>query len=93
MSTDIKLSKAQLSKIIKSGGFLRALLGKLAGLLMKNDVPLAKSVLAALATISFSNLDGNILSQHRSSKSKVRRYFIDYEKRIHIKKMTLIPRG
>ena len=64
MSTDIKLSKAQLSKIIKSGGFLRALLGKLAGLLMKNDVPLAKNVLAVLATISFCNLDGNILIRH-----------------------------
>ena len=31
MSTDIKLSKAQLSKIILSGGFLGSILSKLAG--------------------------------------------------------------
>ena len=35
MSTGIKLSKAQLSKIIQSGGFLGALLGKFADPLMK----------------------------------------------------------
>ena len=31
MSTDIKLAKAQISKIIQSGGFLGLLLSKLAG--------------------------------------------------------------
>ena len=35
MSTDIKLSKAQISKIIQSGGFLGYLLSKLAGPLIK----------------------------------------------------------
>ena len=35
MSTDLKLSKAQISKIIQSGGFLGSLLSKLAGPLMK----------------------------------------------------------
>ena len=35
MSTDIKLSKAQISKIIQSRGFLGSLLSKLAGPLMK----------------------------------------------------------
>ena len=40
MSTHIKLSKAQLSKIIQSGGFLGALLGKLAGSFIKFGVPL-----------------------------------------------------
>ena len=35
MSTDLKLSKVQISKIIKSGGFLGSLLNKLAGPLMK----------------------------------------------------------
>ena len=34
MSTDLKLSKAQISKIIQSGGFLGSLLSKLAGLLI-----------------------------------------------------------
>ena len=41
MSTDIKLSKAQISKIIQSGGFLESLLTKLAGPLMKVTIPLA----------------------------------------------------
>ena len=35
MSTDLKLSKAPISKIIQSGGFLGSLLSKLAGPLMK----------------------------------------------------------
>ena len=52
MSTDIKLSKAQISKIIQSGGFLGKLLGPLlrTGLpLIKNVIkPSAKSVLAPL---------------------------------------------
>ena len=51
-STDIKLSKTQLSKMIQSGGFLSRLIGPLlkAGLpLIKNVIkPLAKSVLIPL---------------------------------------------
>ena len=50
MSTDIKLSKAQISKIIQSGGFLGSLLSKLAGSLMKLTVPLAKNILGPLET-------------------------------------------
>ena len=46
MSTDLKLSKAQISKIIQSGGFLGSLLSKLAGPLMKVAIPSAKNVLA-----------------------------------------------
>ena len=46
MSTDIKLSKVQISKIIQSGGFSGSLLRKLAGPLMKVAIPLAKNVLA-----------------------------------------------
>ena len=42
ISTDLKLSKAQSSKIIQSGGFLGSLLNKLAGPLMKVAIPLAK---------------------------------------------------
>ena len=42
MSTDIKLSKAQISKIIQCGGFLSSLLSKIAGPLMKEAVPFAK---------------------------------------------------
>ena len=48
MSTALKLSKAQISKIIQSGGFLGSLLCKLAGPLMKVAIPLAKGVLAPL---------------------------------------------
>ena len=48
MSTDIKLSKAQISKIIQSGGFLGSLLSKLAGPLMKVAIRLAKNVLPPL---------------------------------------------
>ena len=48
MSTDIKFSKAQISKIIQSGGFLGPLLSKLAGPLMKFSVPVAKNILALL---------------------------------------------
>ena len=43
MSVDIKLSKAQINKIIQSGGFLGSLLSKLVGPLMKVAVPLAKN--------------------------------------------------
>ena len=44
-STDIKLSKIQLSKMIQSGGFL----GKLLGPLLKTGLPLMKSVIKPLA--------------------------------------------
>ena len=45
MSTDIKLSKAQISKIIQSGGFL----DKLFSLLLKTGLPLIKNVIEPLA--------------------------------------------
>ena len=47
-STDLKLFKTQISKIITSGGFLGSLVSKIAGPLMKIAVPLAKDVLAPL---------------------------------------------
>ena len=48
MSTNLKLSKARISKIFQSGGFLGSLVSKLAGPLMKIAVPLTKNVLAPL---------------------------------------------
>ena len=61
MSTDLKLSKAQISKIIQSGGFLGSLLSKLAGPLMKVAVPLAKNILAQLGiTTAASAIDAGI---------------------------------
>ena len=47
-SADLKLSKTQINKIIQSGGFLGSLLSKLAGPLMKVEIPLSKNVLAPL---------------------------------------------
>ena len=44
MSTDLKLSKAQISKIIQSGTFLGSLLSKLVGVLIKVGILLAKNV-------------------------------------------------
>ena len=44
-STDIKLSKSQLSKMIQSGGFL----GRLLGPLLRTGLPLMKSVIKPLA--------------------------------------------
>ena len=44
LSTDIKLSKTQLSKIIQSGGSL----GRILGLLLKTGLPLIKNVIKPL---------------------------------------------
>ena len=61
MSTDLKLSKAQISKIIQSGGFSGSLLSKLAGPLIKVAIPLAKNVLAPLGiTEAASAIDAAI---------------------------------
>ena len=61
MSTDLNLSKAQISKIIQSVGFLGSLLSKLAGPLMKVSIPLAKNVLAPLGiTAAASAIDAGI---------------------------------
>ena len=65
MSTDLKLSKAQISKIIQSGGFLGSLLRKLAGPLMKVAIPLAKNVLAILGiTAAASAIDVGIQKKY-----------------------------
>ena len=48
MSTDIKFSKAQISKIIQSGGFL----GKLLDPLLKTELPLIKNLIKPIAKSS-----------------------------------------
>ena len=48
MSTDIKLTKTQISKIIPSGGFLGLLLSKIVAPLMKLALLFAKNILATL---------------------------------------------
>ena len=68
MSTDIKLSKAQISKIIQSGGFLGSLLIKFAGPLKKVAVPLAKNILALLGiTAAASAIDAGIRNKIHGS--------------------------
>ena len=71
MSTNIKISKAQISKIIQSGGFLGSLLSKLAGSLMKVSVPLAKIFLAPLVIrAAVSAIDAGIQKKiHGSGKT------------------------
>ena len=55
VSTDLKLSKVQISKIIPSGGFLGSLFSKLAGPLMKVAILLPKHVLAPLGITEADN--------------------------------------
>ena len=61
MPTDLTLTKANISKIVQSGGFLGSLLSKLADPLMKVAVPVAKSILALLGmTAAASTIDAGI---------------------------------
>ena len=61
MSTDLKLFKAQVFKIIQSGEFLGSLLSKLADPLMKVAIPFAKIVLSLLGiTAAASAIDAEI---------------------------------
>ena len=55
MSTDIKLSRAQISRLTQFGGFLGSLLSKLAGPLMKVAIPFAKNILAPYNGCSICN--------------------------------------
>ena len=69
---DIKLSEAQIKKLIQSGGFLGKLLSKLAGPLMKVAMPLAKNVLAPLGlTAAMSAIDGSIQKKLHGSGVKL----------------------
>ena len=69
---DIKLSKAQMKKLIQSGGFLAKLLRKLAGPLMKVAMPLAKNVLVPLGlTAVMSAIDGSIQKNIHGSGIKL----------------------
>ena len=77
MSTDLKLSKAPLSKIIQSGGLLGSLLRELAGPLMKVAIPLAKNVLVtwgltAVASAADTGIHKKILGSGRPLSSTSR---------------------
>ena len=69
MSTDLKLSKAQVSKIIQSGRFSGSILSELAVPLMKVAIPLAKYVLAPLGiTAAASAIDAGIQKKKKKKK-------------------------
>ena len=60
-STDIKLSKTQLSKMIQLGGFL----GRLLGPLIKTGLPLLKSVIKPLGlTAASSVIDAGVRKRY-----------------------------
>ena len=56
MSTDIKLSKAQISKTIQSGGFLDEILGPL----LKAGLALLKSVIKPLGLLGLTAVSSAI---------------------------------
>ena len=75
LSTDIKLSETQISKMIQSGGFLGRLLGpllKTRSPLMKNVIkPLAKSILIPLGlTAAASGVDAGIHKKSLDQKQQ-----------------------
>ena len=90
MSADLKLSKAQISKIIQSGGFLGSLLSKLAGPLMKVAIPLAKNVSAPLGiTAAASAIDAGIQKKlHGSGRATL---IISNEEMNYIMKIVQAP--
>ena len=72
VSTDLKLSRPQISKIIKSRGFLGSLLSKLAGPLIKITGPLAKDILALLGrTAAASAIDAGIQKKTHGSGTAI----------------------
>ena len=64
LQTDIKLSKAQISKIIQSGGFLEKIFGRL----LKTGLPLLKSVIKPLGlfdlTAANSAIDAGVQKRY-----------------------------
>ena len=73
MSTNLKLSRARIFKIIQSDGFLGSLLSKLVGPLMKVALPLAKNILVPLRiTAVASTIDAGIQKKiHGSGTSLI----------------------
>ena len=86
MSTDIKISKTQISKLIQSGGLLGSLLSKLAGILMKVAVPLAKNGLAPLGITAAASAIGAGI-QKKAHGSGTRTFIISNEEMSNIMKI------
>ena len=71
MSINIKISKAQIFKIMQSGGFLGSLLSILADPVMKVTFPLPKNILAPLGiTAAASGIDAGIQKKKRKKERK-----------------------
>ena len=65
-STDLKISKTQISTIIQAGGFLGSFLSNLAGPLLKVAISLAKNVLAPSGiTAAASAIDVGIQKKNK----------------------------
>ena len=67
MATDIKLRKAQISKIIQFEGFL----GKLLGPLLKTGLPLLKSVIKPLGLLGLTAASSAIDAGVQKKKKKM----------------------
>ena len=65
--TNIKLSKARLSKMIQLGGFLRRLLGQL----LKTGLPLIKSIIKSLAKTVLAGIHKNILGSGNNTTTLI----------------------
>ena len=83
MAIDMKLNKAQISKIIQSGGFL----GKLLGPLLKTELPLLKSVIKRLGllglTAASSAIDAGVKKKLGSGSASKTTTLITSNKEIH----------
>ena len=83
MSTDIKLSKAKISKMIQSGGFLHNILGNLGKKVITDlAIVLARDNLPGLVSNLASNAIINLKKKNnwkRSCKRRKRIYFIYFE--------------
>ena len=69
MSTDLRLSKAPISKIIQTGGVLGSSLSTLAGPSMKVAISLAKNVLAPWGITAASAIDAGIPKKIHGSRA------------------------
>ena len=72
LQTDIKLSKAQISKIIQSGGFLAKILGPV----LKTGLPSLKSVIEALGllglTAASSAIDAGVQKRYMNLEQQLK---------------------
>ena len=94
ISTNLRFSKAHVSKIIQSGGILGSLLSILTGPLMKIAIPLIKNVLAPLGvTAAASAIDAGIQKKIHSSGAPTFQIIISNEEMNDIMKIAQTYEG